>query len=437
MIRIVRSILLICLFLPVIGCSQVSGSSGASTATMQPVVSVDETASPTPSKAIATPTVLVKVKPPMTTIQPPGTMATPKLNGTLYLWMYRYLEPLYTRLDLSTSDIPFFLELRASPNVIVSKDKITVGLAFAPYSPLVAYMTKTSKSADLWLADLNLERNEHVWRNDREWLEPITDPGDVNIKWGPSDSSLLVSSYLFEKHLVLYSLKTKRTIEASGACNQVAPLPDSSQLTVWCSFDQGAPSSYGFFALDGDIVLTNVKPDPGIEVFEWSFAPGSNRLAYTPKQGNVTIAENRENKLEIPIRMLSDPGDFRNQPLLKWSENGDRLLVYGHNQEHCPLRENASSGNLEDKVCWLVINSETGEILWGPNQNAAEFQEVTGFPLEISFSSCAGLSPNNDWLALCYQSGAITDFVLVGMNNDGKVLEFGSGNIMDFKWVDR
>jgi hypothetical protein len=156
-----------------------------------------------------------------------------------------------------------------------------------------------------------------------------------------------------------------------------------------------------------------------------------------PQDGNTTIIEEQGIKLEIPIKLMNEPGDFRTMPFLQWSENGDRLLIYGYNQKNCPLTENPVSGNLEIKECWQVIDPSTGEILWGPMKNSEDIQEATGFPLKILNSPCAGFSPNSDWLALCYQSGAIENFLFISLNTNGKVIDFGSGGILDFKWVDK
>lgn len=434
--RAVRPFLLTILFLAQLGCVPISHTADLPTTALQTTIPGEEAGSPVPTN-IPYPTPTPRLNTP-TAAMPPAILAnTQKPDGKLYLWMYRYLDPLYTSVDLAATDLPVFLEVRENPKTLVADGKTVIGLAFAPNSPLVAYLTKTSESEDLWLADLNLENPELLYSIDPGWLRPLSDPGDVSIQWGPSDASLLLSSYLAQDHLVLYSLNTKKAIETIGACDQVAPLPSSDRHTVWCALGKSAPHAYAYFALNGDIVFTKAKPEPGVEVSEWAFAPGDNRLAYFPKQGNLTIATNPVNSLEISARLLNEPRGFKTKPFLQWSGDGKRLLVYGYNRNDCPLIENQVSGNLEANECWLVADTVSGEILWGPNMNAKEIKELTGLSLEKLFSPCAGLSPDNDWLALCYQSGAVNSTILVALNDRGTAVDFGSGNLLDFKWVEK
>jgi hypothetical protein len=432
---VVRPFLLTILFLAQLGCVPISHTAGLSTTALQTTIPGEKVGSPVPPN-LPYPTTIPGMNTPTAPTPTADLTHTQKPGGKLYLWMYRYLDPLYASVDLATNDLPVFLEVRENPEALGADGKTVIGLAFAPYSPLVAYLTKTSESEDLWLADLNLENPELLYSIDPGWLGQSSNPGDVNIQWGPSDDSLLISSYLAQNHLILYSLNKKTAVETIGACDQIAPLPGSDQLTTWCALDKGAPSAYAYFALNGDIVFTKAKPDPGVEVYEWAFAPGDNRLAYLPKQGNLTIATNPVRSLEISARLLNEPRAFKTKPFLQWSENGERLLTYAYNQKYCPLSENPVSGNLEASECWLVADSVSGEILWGPNMNAKEIKELTGLSLEKLFSPCAGLSPNNDWLALCYQSGAVNGTILVALNDRGTAVDFGTGSLLDFKWVD-
>ena len=139
--------------------------------------------------------------------------------------------------------------------------------------------------------------------------------------------------------------------------------------------------------------------------------------------------------IEIPARLLGEPRVWRHKPFIQWSENGEKLLIYGHNQEYCPLGENPVSGDLEEDECWLVVDSDTGDILWGPKMVEERLLEIIGYPLEISFSPCAGFSPDGDWLAICFQSGAIGDFVFVALDNSHHIVDFGWGPYSDFKWI--
>jgi hypothetical protein len=345
------------------------------------------------------------------------------------------MEPLYTKVDLSDSNHEL-LELRRSPKEILSEVRMTVSLAFAPYSSKLAYLTQSGDSIDLWISDLDLKDIEHLWKNEQEWVDASLQAGDAYIRWGPSDSSLILSSYLLKDRFVLVSLENRNALEFKGRCDRIAPIPDTNQLTVWCTFSEGADAPNAYLDLDGDIVLTDVMPQEGVEVNEWVFTENGQRIAYAPKDENVMISNESGNNIELLIRILRDPSELaRTQPVLQWSEDGERLLVHGYNEEQCPLRVNGMSGELEPRDCWIIVDGMTGEIQWGFNMSAELIQQAVGYPHEIAFDTSAVMSPNNDWIILNYHSGAISDVLLVETIPGGKVILFDNANIMDAKWI--
>jgi hypothetical protein len=404
------------------------------TATVVTSIPMDQ-GSPSPAYSTETPTLIPSTVTTVPIISPTSDFSAPRLEGILYFWIYRFLEPLYTSIDLSENDLHPFLDDRNSPEPMVAGGRITIALAFAPYSPLIAYLTKTNDSVDLWLADLKLQQIEHLWSNDQQWLGALLTPGDAYIQWGPAEKSIILSSYLARDHIVIYSLKSKKVVESVGVCDRIAPLPDSDRLSVWCSFETGVSSPYGVLTYDGDILYSKYLPEDSIEIFDWSFAPDNHRIIFAPKEGNVTVEDNRGKRMVIPARLLDEPREYRTQPYLQWSKNGDRLLIYAFNKEYCPLWEDPGLGNLIEKECWLILDAKTGDFLWWPDVSNAGIHEATGIPLMQLASNCAGLSPESTWIAICFSSGAINDFLLISINNK-QVIDIHSLDTLNFKWME-
>ncbi len=197
MIRDIRLILIISLFIALIGCTHLPESTsfytGIPTTAVQSTVPGKESDTPKPPN-ITSQTQPFGTNESSSAMPPTEITSIQEPSGVIYIWMYRYLDPFYTSVNLSRSDFPVLLEDRANPKAIEADDKMVVGLAFASYSPLVAYLTKTSESLDLWLADLNLEKVEYLHKINSSWLGPLSNPGDVTIKWRPSE---LISAPFF------------------------------------------------------------------------------------------------------------------------------------------------------------------------------------------------------------------------------------------------
>jgi hypothetical protein len=357
--------------------------------------------------------------------------------GLIYLWVLDgIIPPLYTIIDLSDGNRAPVLVDRISPEDMVKDGRKTIAVAFAPYSPIVAFLTITNESADLWIADINLHQVEHIWSNNQQWVGQFLTPGDAYIQWGPNEKSIVLSSHLVKGQIVVYSLTSKEVVEGLGTCDQIAPLPESDSLTVWCSFETGFNSPYGALSYDGNILPSKFLPEDSQEVYDWSFAPGNNRVVYVPPKGNAVIVNDIGNRIALPIRFLNTPREYMTQSYLQWSVDGDRLLTYAFNREHCPLVEDPAFGNLIEEECWLVLDAKTGNFLWWPDESREKIIEATGIPLEELSSNCAGLSPDGDWIALCTFSGAINDFLLISIKSN-IVIDFGSFDTLNFKWLRR
>lgn len=240
-----------------------------------------------------------------------------------------------------------------------------------------------------------------------------------------------------DDHLILYSFPQKAAFEVTGSCDHVAPAPGSDRLTAWCEFQQGASARYGYFDPDGGIIFTDQAPENRIEVQEWSFSKDGARIAFSPRQGGVTYVNRQGHTKTLPISMLGSGRDLWFQPFLQWSEDENRLLVFAHNPDHCPLKDDPVEGGLRQYEGWLVVSTETGEVVWGPNQRTDEIQEVTGMSPEITYSHCVRLSPNGEWLVLCNDEGAIQNMVLVALDESRAVIDFSITNFWDFRWVQK
>ena len=82
--------------------------------------------------------------------------------------------------------------------------------------------------------------------------------------------------------------------------------------------------------------------------------------------------------------------------ILQWSQDGRNVLVYGYGNPKslCPqwMRE-----KLEDRPCWLVLDANTGKVVWSPAG------EITGLDIPWEYLSLvhgAALSPDGNWLAM-------------------------------------
>jgi hypothetical protein len=434
--KINRQIYIAVLIILLIGCNNNSDRTGTineqTPTTEKPKIDI-EAITPTQFEKPLSPTIQPKVVEPEMTKTATSVLVSSQPTGVIYLWIFRQPDPFYTSVDLSNADLPVFVpDWTASA---LPADQTIIGLGFAPNSSYVVYLTNGERRVELWKASVDLELIERLGSFESPWLESVANPDFVHFKWGPANTSLTMTSPLVQNRIILYSIKEKRAYDLPGKCDGVAPAPDTGLLTVWCSFDDPT-KPYGYLTFDGDIVFTKAAPSQEIGIYEWAFSTDAHQIAYIPKEGNVTFGNTRGELVEAPVRYLNPPAEYLTKPSLQWSGKGDRLLVYGYNEQYCPLKKNPISGHLEEHECWLVIDTKTSEILWGPNRSAESIQEVTGIALQDSFSHCAGLSDDGEWVTICYESGAIVYFLIIGVEDNKRVIDFGTENILlDFKWV--
>ena len=226
----------------------------------------------------------------------------------------------------------------------------------------------------------------------------------------------------------LYSLATNAIVEGSGSCKKIAPSPKSDQLTVWCEIEYHNQKHYYSLEDRGVILQENSPPKASESIIEWAFAPDNRRLVFAPQDGKTVISNGKE-ETEIDIYVETLP-EFRTGSYLQWSENGERLLIYGKNDSLCPKWKDPVLGTFITKECWIVIDANTGKILWHPDQSISE---AIGAPLEELNVTCASLSPDSRWLALCVRQGSIFSLILISIE-ENTIRYYGSSHVLSLAW---
>ncbi|MBW8011435.1 MAG: hypothetical protein FVQ83_09375 [Chloroflexi bacterium] len=195
------------------------------------------TVTPTPEELTATPQGdLISTEESLCTPSIPTSRSTyqeiptsSRPTGYIISWNY---PPYYIRFEANegfvenTEVIGMRSERGRSPDEAVTA-------AFSRYSQQIAYIINLGRN-ELWIADLNLTNVTCVWSDNTNWLGDIALGEEVQIRWGPLDKSIIITSLIMNSNTLILDLETLETNLISGSCDQIGYFNESRQLDLWC-----------------------------------------------------------------------------------------------------------------------------------------------------------------------------------------------------------
>jgi hypothetical protein len=344
----------------------------------------------------------------------------------------------YTRIDLAQGEYITFPSGKYPTTS--STDKLApahaVDLAFSQYSRQVAYLTSAlspeTEGRELWIADLDLQNIQKVWKDDNLWLGDIKRIWafhESQMTWGVNDRYIiLVSNHPDTKgHIVVFDTQTKSAYLWIGSCNLLARSSTNGEIEVWCTIQLEGIQSYALLSSTG---VRQSKQPPKLIIADaqaWRFSPDGKQVLYLDKNSRWHNATSQAYKkaLILPVTYTDNPiytgPDVIN---LQWTLDSKRVLVYGlpNDRSLCPQTYDTISG-YNDRPCWFIFDAETGKIVWRPTP---EIGDALGAPIEhVNFDYNMAISPDGKWLAASvgnYYIGQLYQLLLISLA-DGKAQE--------------
>jgi hypothetical protein len=379
------------------------------------------TPSPIPSRTIVTPLTAT----PTQTAEPIATpflyqeMTYPEIPGEIYLWG----QPFYASLDPRYYLHLFPVVISPEGDNLPSPGRAEA-LVFSNYSQQVAYLHELEdKTLQLWLAGLDMQELTLLWTDTTGIFRDRYIYYDYRMQWGPNDGSIFLAipqenSGKIEFTRVVYTLSDQITTTLSDACTAIGKSPQTNQMAVWCPIENQGISSYVVIETNGTQWVSDALPTQRrITALDWTFSPDADRILYATEQGTLAIVDSSGSILQLPVTATGySEGFFRRQ--LKWSRDGERVLVYGYGA-------GLAQCSLEAEIpCWLVFNATTGELVWKD---------------EHFSHSDATFSPDGNWVACFYAPVPNTGyyFLLHSIIHHNKVLINYDFVVFTVTWVER
>lgn len=252
--------------------------------------------------------------------------------------------------------------------------------SFAQGADLMAYGTFDDNKVEIWVTDLKLTTLLYHWSDEDQWLRNNESGFIKYMQWGPKNSSLFVYSI---EGFVGINLVRKTSHQLTGRCNWAGKSPKTGQWAVWCPISSQIDGSYFVFEGDGSQWTTSELPTVlANEALDFSFSPDAQKVVLADISGNLWVKDINSMEKKLGISYVEPVSDIYMRPL-KWSDDGNRLLVFASNVNgQCPI----DSTNLPP--CWMLYDPKSGELLW-PKRDQS-----------ITLSDDAELSPDGKWIVM-------------------------------------
>lgn len=342
------------------------------------------------------------------------------LPGTIYMWE---IPPYLFGMDPNKSW--FFFKIEPEDENVIGPNR-GFSLSFPKYSDKVAYLVESgSGQIELWITDLKFKEASVVWRDTTDWLgdlSPTLLGNQDQIVWGPGDHSIFIYNFRNEDRFILYSTKSKSEYYWTGKCDQIVRIGTASPLALGCTGDLGDGQTAAIVTIDGDIEFGDFSQFiVDEEILDYAFSPDGKQVIYTTVSGEFLIAKSSETTVELSLsygykeRKPFDSDTFVDG--MQWSSDGTRVLVFGNSTTSaaCPL---TSDGNA--LPCWMVIDSQSGEIIWRMKEFIAN--EINSSWDRLTAFYGAVLSPDNRWIVISLFDSPIEYLVLVSLTSDDVVV---------------
>jgi hypothetical protein len=375
-------------------------------------------------------------------ITPTKTVAIPSVDSgipsitKIYAWMPQSpISSKYGYFDLGRVIADRWNDLDSSDNNINGANR-SVSLNFSPYTDNIAYLIG-NKQVELWVSDVDLKYPERVWIDEDGWLGNANDWFLPQIIWGSYDRYLILTPWTVNSHIAIYDLFAKTAEQWLGACDVLARSPVSDDLVIWCEPSEEDPDK-GYLVLGKEgIIRTQEKPEVISRVIDWAYSPDGERVLFATEDLNIFTTLPDASLLQLPVNYeSSELFDISIRQNLQWSQDGHSVLVYayGNPKNLCPqwMRE-----KLEDRPCWLVLDANTGNLIWKPGGEISGL----GTPWEyLSMVHGATLSKDGKWLATIsfdHSKPERTIYLLVASLNESKIITFEGEETTRLHWVDK
>ncbi|MBI3159872.1 MAG: hypothetical protein HYZ26_09770 [Chloroflexi bacterium] len=273
-------------------------------------------------------------------------------------------------------------------------------IAFARSSPVVAYWI-IGQPGRLWLSSLDMSEQKIIFEDmAEEYPNNPQNYGRTQLTWIMNDKFLLLDVYERPELTLLYSVETDSTTSFPYLCDRVALSPKTETPSLWCLGIDGHP---GYLVLEpnGELWQSTSEPSEviasqpseGFTEWDWMASGQFVYFDYTRGSGQLAVLDGGRTR-HLPILGFAN---FATKNLIRlsvWyysmptvaSSGGisPRVLVYGQPLEPsiCPPLKIADTV-FEEGPCWLVVDIETGQIVWSISDllNLPEFALSVGIDI--------------------------------------------------------
>jgi hypothetical protein len=303
----------------------------------------------------------------------------------LHFGLYgRHAEPQ----SLDSSDI-----LNDNITALGSGPASALVVSFANYANQMAFWTVTDEG-QLWKSDLRYHAPKLIFKDeaDKYKIENLNfADGQLNLVWLPNDKYLILESLENQAYNLIYDTVSNSVEPWPWNCNRLALSPRTEQPAVWC-VSILHETQFAIVEWGGTIWYTDLEPAQEFATYDrnsralWAWSTDGRRVAYfdpLDPDGRLVILENGNPLMffsgvawwlteDVELSKITVPNK-----LVQWSENGERLLMWGHGIESdsCPSWTSMSAPGPEDLYripCWQVIDTDGWEHVWTISDSVGE-----------------------------------------------------------------
>lgn len=456
--------IILCIFL--YGCKEESGYT--STPISETTQIVTQTLTLTEDQPVNTPTEITLTKTATFTIEPSSTAAQEKPTQTITLPPQPTIDYIYVphydwyqfswMVGYLTRQFPIGVEVISgySPNTNELSPGCADILSFANFADKITYWVPILEEEEwkghLMIADMRYTQSKEIYK-DQENLYDHVLSSNLRLLWTPDDMHIIIDASYSGLPSMIYHLEEDKLEPWSYICDSVAISPRSGSYATWCISIEGS-DDFAVIEWGGTIWYSEDPPQEYLiernERVEspWAWSADGSQIAYfddSAVEANLTVVDNDTKQAVVfPVsaywlseHYIKDTPDtiYIFRPI-KWSENGQSILVYakGSEQSPCPDFESMFSENpkVEESACWQVIDAHNGDPIWPTKDEPYEAAFYSQELLRISLFIDAVITADGAFAAIEYID-PIAHILLVDLEN-GRGEEIQVLNTNTMRW---
>jgi Tol biopolymer transport system component len=267
--------------------------------------------------------------------------------------------------------------------------------------------------AELWIMDVDLCNPDKVWVDTTGWIINSSNSHYIKpakIVWGPSDNTVILSNNSTKNNIAIYDRITKKMHIANSDCSKFIKM--SEKWSILCTNKEKNKSPIGYI-INSNGVTESQSILEGTRSLsqDWAISPDGKKIVFLSNTKEIVI-EDTKNAL-VNLDMSIDQGSNNilrattDSRIFHWSMDGQQILIYGQpkDEQYCPKFVSLLDDTISEQSCWLLVNSNTGNIKWWLRREFVE-NIVAGWD-GITTGFQAALSPDGRRVVLSVRKSAI------------------------------